>query len=488
MNSVGLLIALPGGLYVSGVVTWAVRLVNELAVRGVPCGLIVHANRRDYGATTPRLHPNVKVFDLSPLGPVEDCAGDVERFGQAYAAAADSLGTDRVILSPNLHGDSYGAAAAALRRRNDLLRIVGWCHLDGSYDVRVLEHYAPMLHRSVAVSRAIASRLAHLAGVVEIPYGVPATARVESRGGPSIVHAGRLDETIKRVGAVMAMSDHLAATGFEHRMTFIGDGPAASLVQNRAWITQTPPLAPEDVGAAYASHDLFVLASKAEGLSLAMLEAMRSGCIPVVTRVRSGATQVITHGESGMLVEADDDTPREELAARLARAVRDVCERGPEGMRAMREAAMRAAAAYSVESHVDAVQAMLTQVADEPPKTWTGPCAFSGNGSVPAGGDAKLAAVLESLHGERVVIHGVGRHTQELAHVIAGYADRVMGFCDDDAQRQGSTMLGLPVWSPPGPPLATTVVVSSWIHEEEIVSRAARAYPGKRVIGIYRRS
>ena len=484
----GLLIALPGGFYVSGVVTWAVRLVNELATRGVSCGLLVHAQREGYSPTRPRLDSRVRVFDLSSLGRIESCEGRIEPFAIAYARAARALGGARVGLSPNLHGDSYGAAAAASRSCGDLLRIAGWCHLDGAYDVRVLRHYGPMLSRVVAVSGALRERLSDMERVTEIPYGVPATARATRREGgpPRLIYAGRLDETIKRVSALAAMSRVLDAGGFAHRLTLLGDGPARDALRCGPSVEVQEGVAPEAVGAAYASSDVFVLASRAEGLSLAMLEAMRCGCVPVVTRVRSGAAQAVTHGASGVLVEADDDTPREELAGRLAAAVRGAWEAGPDAMEAMRSCAKRDADGYSIESHASRVLEMMRAAASEPARPWEGRCAFSGGGSVPADGEDRLRETLRSLRGERVLVHGTGAHTRELVHVLEEFRDRIIGFCDDDVTKVGTRIMGLPVHLPPGPGEGTAVVISSWIHEAELLARADAAYAGKRVVGVYR--
>ena len=51
--------------------------------------------------------------------------------------------------------------------------------------------------------------------------------------------------------------------------------------------------------------DIFVLPSRSEALSNALLEAMACGCCPVASRV-GGNPELVRHGENGMLFEAGD--------------------------------------------------------------------------------------------------------------------------------------------------------------------------------------
>jgi glycosyltransferase involved in cell wall biosynthesis len=51
--------------------------------------------------------------------------------------------------------------------------------------------------------------------------------------------------------------------------------------------------------------DIFVLPSRSEARSNALLEAMACGCCPVASRV-GGNPELIRHGENGMLFEAGD--------------------------------------------------------------------------------------------------------------------------------------------------------------------------------------
>jgi len=49
--------------------------------------------------------------------------------------------------------------------------------------------------------------------------------------------------------------------------------------------------------------DIFVLPSRSEALSNSLLEAMACGCCPVASRV-GGNTELVRHGENGMLFDA----------------------------------------------------------------------------------------------------------------------------------------------------------------------------------------
>ncbi|MFZ2875062.1 MAG: hypothetical protein WAZ94_11345, partial [Phycisphaerales bacterium] len=92
---------------------------------------------------------------------------------------------------------------------------------------------------------------------------------------------------------------------------------------------------------------------------------------------------------------------------------------------------------------------------------------------VPEDGPARLAAVLGLLAGQRVVVHGTGRHTIEMERVFRGAPCRIVAFADDDPARQGGTLWGVPVRSPEGAAAsgATDVVISSAINQQQIWRR-----------------
>ncbi|MHC4779881.1 MAG: N-acetyl-alpha-D-glucosaminyl L-malate synthase BshA [Planctomycetota bacterium] len=123
------------------------------------------------------------------------------------------------------------------------------------------------------------------------------------------------------------------------RLVLVGDGPELGAVRTTAkelgvldgirFQGETP-----EVARVLACADLFLLPSSKESFGLAALEAMAAG-VPVVASRVGGVPEVVTHGESGMLVEVHDI----ESMAKAARELLGDSKR----LGAMRESARRRA-------------------------------------------------------------------------------------------------------------------------------------------------
>lgn len=88
-------------------------------------------------------------------------------------------------------------------------------------------------------------------------------------------------------------------------LLILGSGINEAELKNQAGDGVRFTGAVKDVVPYLQASDVFVLPSAAEGLSVAMLEAMSTGLPVVVTNV-GGATDAIDPGENGMLIPVDD--------------------------------------------------------------------------------------------------------------------------------------------------------------------------------------
>jgi glycosyltransferase involved in cell wall biosynthesis len=482
---------------------WAVRLANALAARGGRIALLSHTEATSHARLDIPLHPGVESVRLEGVAPMDHANGDLTPYLPAYVEAIDRLaaGAGPVIVSPNLVGDSYGLFAAIASSRPDLVRVVGWAHNDTEYDCCVLEHYEPLLAAFVGVSEHITRNLARRLptrtdAVHRVPYGVEVAETAPTRepldGRPlRLLYTGRIDHFQKRIGVLPEISRALDQRGVAHEMLLVGDGPATDEIDARLaalpHCRREPGVGPAGVRERLVWADCFVLASRFEGLSISMLEALAAGCCPVVAQVESGASEAIDNWRSGVLVPTgeDDDAALGELfAQRIAELAAT-----PERLAAMQRAAWeRAQERYSIDAHAERVIDLFREVAAQPGRAWPAdrPCGFTSSSNalsdatVPTDAGVRLRRALEQIArergpGARVAMWGAGRHTIALAAELARPAAEVVCILDDDAKAHGGRLWGLPIVGARS--LAefgvTDVVISSWMHQSAMWKKRA---------------
>ncbi|MGH9589143.1 MAG: glycosyltransferase [Terracidiphilus sp.] len=89
------------------------------------------------------------------------------------------------------------------------------------------------------------------------------------------------------------------------RLALVGDGPLRTKLEEH--FAGTPTLFAgflegEELAAAFASADAFILPSRTETLGLVLLEAMAAGC-PVVAPLAGGTSDVVQDGATGFLYD-----------------------------------------------------------------------------------------------------------------------------------------------------------------------------------------
>ena len=132
---------------------------------------------------------------------------------------------------------------------------------------------------------------------------------------------GRLEHGQKGVLELPAIDARLRELDVDVTWTIIGDGPDGATLR-ATWPESTTvryrgALKNAETIAALADHDVFVLPTRAEGLPVALLEAMGAGVVPVVSNIESGVPDVMTAGVTGLLPEVGDVNGFADAIARL---------------------------------------------------------------------------------------------------------------------------------------------------------------------------
>jgi glycosyltransferase involved in cell wall biosynthesis len=193
---------------------------------------------------------------------------------------------------------------------------------------KITEHFATM------ESLRRVPRLCLLHGV-----GVPPAVMPRGRTGEPlrILYLGRIMDPQKRVYLFPQILKALQDASLPFQWTIAGEGDRRAELEQAMQpaaanqkINFPGPVPNAQVPALLEQHDIFLLASDAEGLPISLLEAMAHGVVPVITDLESGIRDVVD-ATNGMLVPVDDvagyarailhlHAHREELAAKSAAA------------------------------------------------------------------------------------------------------------------------------------------------------------------------
>jgi len=293
---------------------WQTQWPAELTYRGVSVVRLPHPSRRFWGtleymrALRRWLRQNADRYDLVYVSMLKH---------DAYAALGAVGGRVPVVLR------AEGAGPSGDCRWQEVGNFGRW--------IRRRCRKADAL---VAPSRAIETELVE-AGyprdrVHYVPNGVPlaalgAAAKAEARatlaavnpllqlaeGTPLALYTGRLD-VAKGLDTLLAAWGLVTAQLPKARLWLAGEGPyrkaLQELIEARGLFGRVVLAGVFDtVDELLAAADVFVLPSREEGMSLALLEAMAAG-LPVIASDIPGNRQLITHGQQGLLVPLDDAT------------------------------------------------------------------------------------------------------------------------------------------------------------------------------------
>ena len=210
------------------------------------------------------------------------------------------------------------------------------------------------------MERKLKARLPHRAAdVYFLPYGVvePPRRRAAAPGKLRLLFAGRFEHGQKGVLDLPMIDRALVERSVDVSWTMVGAGPDEQRLRD-AWtgerVTFLGPKTTAEVIDLASRHDVFVLPTRYEGVPVALIEAMSVGLAPVVSRVESGVTEILTEGRTGLMPPVGDIGAFADAIARL------------DGDRALLEsigdAAWRyVATAHNMRERTDAYQALFAR-------------------------------------------------------------------------------------------------------------------------------
>ena len=209
----------------------------------------------------------------------------------------------------------------------------------------VLRHFLERLlsrrfYRIVAVSDAIREYIEKTIRIeaerlLTIHNGIPATdLRLATRAqgtNVTFMTVGRL-AVIKNHTMMLRAFGEIAKTNAQARLIIVGDGPERARLED---IIKENHLEDKisllgfraDIDNLLRAADIFLLTSHYEGISIALLEAMRAG-LPTIGTAVGGMSEIVRDGVTGVLVADDDHIALAKAMIRLADSPTSCAEMG----------------------------------------------------------------------------------------------------------------------------------------------------------------
>jgi len=181
-----------------------------------------------------------------------------------------------------LHGSALGRLSRLVEKQ-----ALGWANAVTAVSSRVAEHYSRQGFRVVYIPNAI--------DLEDLPR------EAKRFHDQQIVYNGRLS----REKGVDILLEGFLNSDLKAKLVLIGSGPLEEKLREMARkddrVIFTGQLPRQEALKIVKGSDVFVLPSIHEGLSTALLEAMALE-VPVVTTSVGGNTEIVTDGETGLLV------------------------------------------------------------------------------------------------------------------------------------------------------------------------------------------
>lgn len=187
-----------------------------------------------------------------------------------------------------VHNISRGTYAAALELKNYVHATIG---VSLRIQQDLINNFSFTNENTFFIPNAIESKC------FELPRNTDANSL-------RLLSLGRIENASKGVFLLPEILNELKDIPFS--LTVAGDGPDLAELKRRLAKFSTRVVflgrvSQKDVPKLYATHDIFLFPSYYEGLPLALLESIATGCIPVASRITGITDYIVEHENSGFI-------------------------------------------------------------------------------------------------------------------------------------------------------------------------------------------
>ncbi|HEX9513715.1 MAG TPA: glycosyltransferase family 4 protein [Puia sp.] len=195
--------------------------------------------------------------------------------------------------------------------------VVQFLHGDYPYYYQLAEKHRSCIDMQIAVSRTISEKLKKLeperaGSIVHKYFPVPfVKANEYPVNGVNIIYIVRdINDESKNFRLLPAINNLLAEKGIRVHWTVVGTGKTDEEFR-QAWgqqenYTYFRGLPNERLLELLAAHHLFILPSFNEGLPVTVVEAMKAGCIPLISDWGGATDELVVDGLNGYYLKPDD--------------------------------------------------------------------------------------------------------------------------------------------------------------------------------------
>lgn len=180
------------------------------------------------------------------------------------------------------------------------------------------------------------------------------------------IFVGRIEDVQKNVFLLPKILAQALRHDPEARLTVVGSGPDSERLRRRfkeaglhGHFELLGQMEPGEISNLLRQHGIFVLPSRFEGSSNSTLEAMASGCVPLVSQLEGITDHMIVQGQSGFLATTGDWQGMGDDWGRLMRSTSD-------WMRMQQAARQQVQQHFSLERMADAYARLFATVLAEP--------------------------------------------------------------------------------------------------------------------------